>query len=75
MGTEHDRLARVERLIADEERNVARQSVVVERLQANGGDARMADRVLEAFESSLTAHRVERDMIRAKIAKGHMAEK
>lgn len=70
---EHDHLKQVDRLIADGKRSIARQRVVVERLQANGLDVMMARRVLEAFESSHAAHRADREMILQRIARGSPA--
>jgi len=61
-------LAQAERHIAEGEDHVARQRDLVAELAKDGHDQRLAQELLNQFETTLASHIADRDRIRAELA-------
>ncbi len=68
-ATEFEHLAKAERDIADGERRVTAQMLVVERLRGAGHDARESERLLLNLQQTLGAWRDHREVILRAIAR------
>ena len=62
-NAELNRLAQADRHIADAERNVSDQLLLIEKLRRDGHDIRIAEETLKRFEASLHTLREHRHLI------------
>jgi hypothetical protein len=65
-----EHLAQAERHIAESDRRIAQQKVLVERLEGNGADAVTAKLLLAEFQYSLALHRADWERLQRKLYGG-----
>jgi hypothetical protein len=71
LGRAEAELAMAERHVREGRAHVRSQERIVTRLEALGGDLRMALELLAAFKATLAAHVAHRDRLRAQRARFH----
>ncbi len=67
---EREHLAKANRDIAEGERRVAEQIILIQRMTKRGQDTTQAERLLQNFEEALEQWRIHRQLILDAIAQG-----